>query len=84
VDGNGLASLIRELDSKGADDARLSAGAQPRPDVVNPSSAGAICPECGSTMKRRTAKRGPLVGQDFLGCSRYPTCRGIRRIAEPI
>jgi restriction system protein len=84
VDGKGLASLIRELDLKEIDDARLSAEPHPRPDILNPSSGGTACPECGSTMKQRTAKRGPLVGQDFFGCTRYPACRGIRRIAEPL
>src|SRR5262249_37432058 len=31
------------------------------------------CPECGSPMKVRQGKRGP-----FLGCSKYPKCRGVR------
>jgi hypothetical protein len=31
-------------------------------------------------MTRRTAKRGQYVGQDFLGCTRYPACRGIREV----
>jgi DNA topoisomerase-1 len=31
------------------------------------------CPECGSAMKLRPSKRGY-----FLGCSKYPKCRGTR------
>jgi restriction system protein len=27
---------------------------------------------------RRVAKRGASKGQAFLGCSRYPECRGTR------
>lgn len=35
------------------------------------------CPKCNSPMVKRIAKRGPYVGNNFLGCSRYPRCRGI-------
>jgi DNA topoisomerase I len=35
------------------------------------------CPKCGAPMVQRTSARGP-----FLGCSRYPECRGTRNI-EP-
>lgn len=38
------------------------------------------CPQCGSGMVRRTAKRGANSGQDFWGCSKYPACRGVRDI----
>jgi DNA topoisomerase-1 len=37
---------------------------------------GVACPKCGAPMVRRTGKRGP-----FLGCSRYPQCKGTRSIA---
>ena len=35
------------------------------------------CPDCGAPMKQRTSARGP-----FWGCSTYPNCRGLRKIAE--
>src|SRR3990170_4772591 len=35
------------------------------------------CPTCGSPMQLRTARRGRNAGQQFYGCTRYPTCRGI-------
>jgi restriction system protein len=35
------------------------------------------CPRCGSVMVRRIARQGPHSGRPFLGCSRYPVCRGI-------
>lgn len=38
------------------------------------------CPTCGKTMIRRSAKRGPNAGNEFWGCSGYPTCKGIRPI----
>ncbi len=32
------------------------------------------CPQCGKPMLRRTIKRGTHQGQQFWGCSAYPTC----------
>jgi ssDNA-binding Zn-finger/Zn-ribbon topoisomerase 1 len=37
------------------------------------------CPRCGAEMVRRTARRGPHTGQPFLGCVRFPDCRGTRQ-----
>lgn len=34
------------------------------------------CPICQSSMVKRTAKRGTNAGNEFLGCSRYPSCKG--------
>lgn len=36
------------------------------------------CPTCGSSMVRRTARRGASAGAQFWGCSRFPGCRGTR------
>ena len=47
-----------------------------QPAIVN----ALACPQCGSRMVRRTARRGANAGGDFWGCSRYPACRGIRAI----
>ncbi len=38
------------------------------------------CPLCNSIMILRTAKRGPNIGSQFYGCSRYPECCGTRNI----
>ncbi len=38
------------------------------------------CPQCGSAMVRRTAKRGANAGGNFWGCSKYPACRGVWEI----
>ena len=37
------------------------------------------CPKFGCHMVQRTAKKGPNTGTRFLGCSRFPKCRGIRK-----
>ncbi|BBC81483.1 topoisomerase [Acetobacter orientalis] len=38
------------------------------------------CPQCGSAMVKRTARRGSRAGRLFWGCSRYPSCNGTRPI----
>ena len=38
------------------------------------------CPVCKSAMIKRTAKKGPNPGSQFWGCSRYPGCRGTRKV----
>jgi hypothetical protein len=37
-----------------------------------------ICPKCGGDLVPRVARRGPLPGSRFLGCSNYPACKYIR------
>ena len=37
-----------------------------------------VCPQCRGAMVVRTARRGPRAGTTFLGCSRFPECRGVR------
>lgn len=34
------------------------------------------CPQCGAPMTQRFADRGPRAGTIFLGCTRFPACRG--------
>ncbi len=53
---------------------------RPRYAPATPSAVGSAptCPQCGSRMVRRTARKGPRAGRQFWGCSRYPTCRGTR------
>jgi ssDNA-binding Zn-finger/Zn-ribbon topoisomerase 1 len=37
-----------------------------------------LCPLCGSPVVVRIAKRGSRKGNVFLGCTRFPVCRGTR------
>lgn len=48
--------------------------------LFQPADGAVGCPKCGSDMVRRKARRGDRAGQAFLGCSRYPSCRGIRNL----
>jgi hypothetical protein len=36
------------------------------------------CPKCGGNLVQRTAKKGPMPGSRFLGCSNYPACKYVR------
>ncbi|MBE7537684.1 MAG: topoisomerase DNA-binding C4 zinc finger domain-containing protein [Opitutaceae bacterium] len=45
---------------------------------ISPSPDEVLCPNCGAGMVKRTARRGSNVGHSFWGCSKYPTCRGVR------
>ena len=50
-----------------------------------PVSDGQIlgeCPDCGSLLQIRQARRGKFAGKHLLACTRYPTCNNIRLIKE--
>jgi len=36
------------------------------------------CPQCGSPMTRRIARKGAHTGDSFWGCTTFPKCRGTR------
>lgn len=40
------------------------------------------CPRCGNAMVLRTASRGENRGNQFWGCSGYPTCRGMLTLGK--
>lgn len=40
-------------------------------------AATPICPLCSKPMVKRSAKRGANAGNEFWGCSGYPSCKGI-------
>ena len=48
-----------------------------KPAITSVKSA-ISCPVCSSEMVLRTAKRGVNAGNQFYGCSNYPTCRGTK------
>jgi len=39
-----------------------------------------ICPKCGADLITRIAKKGPMPGSLFLGCSNYPSCKYVRNL----
>lgn len=40
----------------------------------------AACPKCGGKLVKRTARKGPNAGSEFLGCGKYPKCRFTKPI----
>ena len=53
----------------------------PRPPRKKVQADGPPCPNYGSPMVKRTARRGKNAGKQFWGCSRYPACKGIRQVS---
>jgi restriction system protein len=57
-----------------------SGGEKDRADRTDPSDPLPACPLCGAAMSLRTAKKGPSAGSQFFGCTKYPACKGTRRL----
>lgn len=45
--------------------------------IVQEKESIISCPKCGGSMVMREAKNGARKGQQFWGCSHYPSCRGV-------
>lgn len=41
-------------------------------------NSSTVCPNCGASLKLKTAKKGPSAGAKFLGCETYPRCKFTR------
>lgn len=78
VDGPGLLTLVQAVQTAPTTAAPTSIS-PPAPDS-NESTAAMLCPTCGASMVKRTAKRGTNAGNTFWGCSNYPACRGVRSV----
>ncbi len=50
-------------------------------ETVQEKQNSVVCPRCGSTMVLRQSKKGEKPGERFWGCSRYPQCKGIKKIS---
>lgn len=72
IDGPALGKLIRDIPNQKT--AEYS-------DVAPVAELEPMCPQCGTAMIQRTAKKGRFAGQSFWGCGRYPKCRGILKMS---
>lgn len=54
------------------------ARATTQPVAPTAAASAVVCPQCGSPMVQRTAKRGATAGEKFWGCTAFPACRGSR------
>lgn len=69
IDGPVLRQLLDQVqDSKATSASNNKVDAKPL--------AVPVCPKCGSSMIVREARKGPSSGNKFLGCSRFPGCKG--------
>lgn len=41
-----------------------------------------LCPLCNDPMVIKTARHGTNAGGEFWGCTKFPRCRGLRKIAH--
>jgi restriction system protein len=80
VDGPKLFAMIKQ--------AKLSLTATAQQPASKPTMAQSNtaiepnCPQCGSGMVKRTARKGGNAGGEFWGCSKYPTCKGVRQLGQ--
>lgn len=78
VDGPKLFAMIKQ--------AKLSLTATAQQPASKPTMAQSntaiepSCPQCGSSMVKRTARKGGNAGGEFWGCSKFPTCKGVRQL----
>ena len=78
VDGPKLFAMIKQ--------AKLSLTATAKQPASKPTMAQSNtaiepnCPQCGSGMVKRTARKGGNAGGEFWGCSKFPTCKGVRQL----
>jgi restriction system protein len=74
IDGPELVELVRSVQGNAmtkmvARGDLTGSQSEPAPNIA--------CPRCGETMVRRTARAN---GSEFLGCSGFPRCRGVRQL----
>jgi restriction system protein len=78
IDGRRLQALARQLGGGESND-QLTAAVSRRRESAGSAQDKPECPQCGSGMVLRAAKRGPNAGRNFWGCLTYPKCKGTRQ-----
>lgn len=79
IDGDALAEMVQA--AQGAEPFLMATSSGMRATTTwSDGTDVPTCPNCGSDMVGRSAKRGPRAGSQFWGCSQYPRCRGTRAV----
>lgn len=74
IGGEQLLAMIKKVTPTEISAAFNSQRVEPMPPISAGSTPEALaCPRCGGALVRRINRR---TGQGFLGCSRFPKCRG--------
>jgi restriction system protein len=76
IDGPALLEMVEEVKSSAGPSGAPKSHALQAAPIVSAAIANPTCPKCGSSMTKRTARRGPNAGGEFWGCSSFPKCRG--------
>ena len=79
VDGPKLFAMIKQ-----AKQSLTATNQKPtsRPQIAQRTAAiEPACPQCSAAMVKRTARNGRNAGGEFWGCSKFPTCRGVRQLS---
>ena len=76
VDGPQLLALVQSVQAHPA--------AHPTVEVKTTATSAPACPTCGLEMVLRTSRRGANAGNQFWGCSSYPSCKGTRKFQQPV
>lgn len=77
ITGDQLTDMIRAGQALAAT-TKKTASPRPADTVASSPNAVPVCPQCGSAMILRTARKGSNAGSSFWGCPNYPKCRGTR------
>ena len=78
IDGPKLFALIKQA-KQSTKMAAEQIGSTPRPAQLK-AAVELSCPQCGSAMVKRVARKGGNPGSEFWGCSTFPSCRGVRQL----
>lgn len=73
-----VARVLREIAARRLEPGRDTDRAHLRHVEERARRRGSGCPRCGSPMVERTNR---TTGESFLGCDRYPKCRGTRPLS---
>lgn len=89
LDGDALAAFVASVRSpptsggSGTEEAlRAVESLAAAPPPTGPPNSLPPCPRCGATMVVRTARKGANTGEQFLGCSNFPRCKGTRELPK--
>jgi restriction system protein len=76
INGEQLLELIADVQNTKP----LQASVKPVIKLTSEPTNSTTCPKCSSPMVKRSAKKGPNLGNEFLGCSSFPKCRHIEQL----
>lgn len=75
------ATLHTQINQALAGDNSAPVSSNPEEPAACPfPEAGQHCPQCGSPLVERTARRGANAGRPFLSCADFPRCRYSRSL----